>query len=382
MAACNSFDAVMPDLDYVAASGDPCRGVAARAPNQRAVKAYRIFADGMRFDDVPMPEPRDGEVLLKVAGCGACHSDLHVEAAAAAGKLAWDLPFTLGHEITGWIEAFGGKAPGFLSPGDPVAVYCAWGCGECAACRRGSDNFCEKFRALRGLGLGRDGGMAPYVVVPGAHYLVPLGDLDPYAAAPLADAGITAYHAISRSRRALEVDDATALVIGVGGLGHLGIQVLRAISNARIIALDISPEKLALATELGADAALRSDAEDVLPQVREAAGGRSVDFVADFVGVQSTMDVARKSVRPDGEVVLVGLGGGAVPVRQGSVPYGARFSIPFYGSIEDLRETLALAAAGRIKSRVARYPLEQAPDAFTAMREGTLEGRAVICPAG
>ncbi|MBV8489567.1 MAG: NAD(P)-dependent alcohol dehydrogenase [Candidatus Eremiobacteraeota bacterium] len=345
------------------------------------MKAYRIFADGMRFDEVPQPEPRDDEVLIEVAGCGACHSDLHVEGAAAAGKLPWQLPFTLGHEITGRIVAFAGKPPGFLSPGDAVAVYCAWGCGECAACKRGSDNYCERFRTLRGIGLGLDGGMASHVVVPSARYLVPLGDLDPIEAAPLADAGITAYHAVARSRRALG-EGATALVIGVGGLGHLGIQILHALGGCRIVALDLSDEKLALARELGADAALRSDDPGILERVREAAGGRSADIVLDFVGVQSTMDIARKSVRPDGEVALVGLGGGAVPVRQLSVPYGARFSIPFYGSIEDLRETLALAAAGRIKAHVTRYALDDVAHAFTAMRAGTLEGRAVICPGG
>lgn len=371
----------MPADDYVETGRVPCRGAPVASRMCAHMKAYRIFADGMRFDEVPDPEPRDGEVLLKVTGCGACHSDLHVEAAAAAGKLLWDLPFTLGHEITGRIEAFGGKAPGFLSPGDPVAVYCAWGCGECAACARGSDNYCEKYRTLRGLGLGIDGGFAPYVVVPSARYLVPLGDLDPYDAAPLADAGVTAYHAIARSKRVLEGTPA-AVVIGIGGLGHLAVQILRATTNAHVIALDISDEKLALATQLGANAALRIDDAAVLDNVREAAGGRSVDFVADFVGVQSSMDVARKIVRPDGEVVLCGLGGGGVQVRQGSVPYGARFSIPFYGSIEDLRETIALAAAGRIKAHVTRYPLDDVAEAFSAMRGGTLDGRAVICPNG
>src|SRR5579862_9583362 len=141
-----------------------------------AMQAFRLYADGMRLDDVPAPEPRPGEILLRVAGAGACHSDLHVEAAAAAGKLPWPTPFTLGHEITGWVE----------STGEPVAVYCAWGCGRCGACARGCDNYCENFAALRGAGLGLDGGMAPFVVVPDARYLVPLGDLEPRDAAPLA----------------------------------------------------------------------------------------------------------------------------------------------------------------------------------------------------
>ena len=345
------------------------------------MKAYRLFSDGMRFDDVPVPQPSGRQVLLRVAGTGLCHSDLHVEAAVALGKGAWAemAPFTLGHEIAGFIEAAGPEAHVAGIEG-PVAVYCAWGCGSCFACRNGSDNYCEDWTGLRGAGLGYDGGLAPYVLVPDARYLVPLGDLEPCEAAPLADAGLTAYHAVSRSRHALERPGATALVIGVGGLGHLAVQVLRATTDARIIALDVSREKLALARELGADAALESG-DGVLQQIVETTGGRRVDAVLDFVGTQQTMDVARKAVRPGGEISLVGLAGGALPMRQGSVPYGARASIPFYGTIADLHATVALAQSGRLKARVERYPLERTAEAFDAMRGGRLEGRAVIFPA-
>ncbi|HTX58888.1 MAG TPA: NAD(P)-dependent alcohol dehydrogenase [Verrucomicrobiae bacterium] len=338
------------------------------------MKAYRLFTDGMRFDEVPVPVARDGGVLLRVAGAGACHSDLTVEALAAGGKLPWPMPFTLGHEITGWLET---PVAGFAA-GAAVAVYSAWGCGACNQCRAGSDNYCERPERLFGPGLGRDGAMAPYVSVPDARYLVPLGDLDPLDAAPLSDAGVTPYHAIKRALPLL-VPGAAALAIGIGGLGHMAIQILRALAPVRVIALDASEEKLRLARDLGADATVLAG-DDAAARVREANGGRPVDAVFDFVGETSTMDVARKSVRSGGEIALVGLGGGTLPMRQGALPYGVRVSITFYGSIEDLRETIALAQAGRISARVTRYPLDRADEAFAALRDGTLEGRAVVCP--
>jgi propanol-preferring alcohol dehydrogenase len=347
-------------------------------PNREGagVKAYRIFPDGMNLGDVPMPVPGDGEVLLRVAGAGACHSDLLVESLATGGKLMWPLPFTLGHEITGHVESFGSGVKG-VKAGDAVAVYCAWGCGECDNCRRGAENYCGN-SGMRGPGLGAEGAMASHVIVPDARYLVPIGDLNPQEVAPLADAGITAYHAISRSRDLL-LPSATALIIGAGGLGHLAIQIAKAISPARVIVVDSSPKKLELARTYGADDVVLAD-DDARKAVKAANGGRPVEAVFDFVGVQSTMDLARKVVRADGAITIVGLGGGTMPIRQEAIPYGVRVMMTFYGSISDLRETIALARSGKIKAHVTRYPLERAGDAFQAMRDGTLEGRAVICP--
>jgi alcohol dehydrogenase, propanol-preferring len=342
------------------------------------MKAFRIFPEGMKLDDVPMPQPREGEVLLRVAGAGACHSDLLVESLATGGKLMWPLPFTLGHEITGWVEALGAGASG-VAPGEAVAVYCAWGCGKCDNCRRGSENYCSS-SGMSGPGLGREGAMASHVVVPDARYLVPIGDLDPRDVAPLADAGITAYHAISRSRDLL-VPSATAVVIGAGGLGHLAIQILKATCASRVIVVESNPAKLESAKSLGADDAVLAG-DDAVKTIRAMNGRRGVDAIFDFVGAQSTMDLARKIVRPEGAITIVGLGGGTMPVRQEAIPYGVRVTMTFYGSLSDLRETIALAQAGKIRARVTRYTLERAADAFNAMREGTLDGRAVICPNG
>lgn len=342
--------------------------------------AYRLFDDGPRLvENLPVPVLREGQVLVKIAGAGACHSDLHVMDAVASGKSFFRPPFTLGHENTGWVEALGPGVRG-VEIGEPVAVYCAWGCGRCRACLRSCENYCEEQLILLGGGLGRDGGMATYMVVPALRYLVPLGDLEPHDAAPLTDAGLTPYHAISRVLPLL-APDATAVVIGLGGLGHMAIQVLRAISAARIVAVDIDDAKLAIAGKLGADECVRSDA-DALVRMNESLRGRQADAVFDFVGVQSTIDLGRKLVRPGGAFTIVGLGGGTMPVAQGKISWGTDVSMPFYGSIAELREVLALARRGHLRAHVTRFPLERAGDAYAALREGTLEGRAVICPNG
>ncbi len=342
------------------------------------MKAYRLLADGPRFQDVPTPEPGPGEVLLKIAGAGACHSDLHVVAGMAAGKLPWGPPFTLGHENTGWVAAIGSGVKG-VSEGEAYAVYAAWACGRCTACAVSAENYCLNQPGMRGCGLGEDGGMAEYMLVPATRYLVPLGDLEPRDAAPLSDAGLTPYHAIKRSLLLL-TPDASAVVIGVGGLGHMAVQILRAMTSVRIIAIDTSSERLALARSLGADDIVVSN-EDALATVLELLHGQA-DVVLDFVGAQATVDLARKLVRPNGDCTIVGLGGGSLPVSQDKVSWGARVSMPLYGSIAELREVIALARRGRVHARVSRFPLERAHEAYAQMEAGTFEGRAVILPNG
>ncbi len=342
--------------------------------------AYRLFHDGPRLvHDALVPEPQSGEVLVRVAGAGACHSDLHVIDAQAAGKSQFDPPFTLGHENTGTIEALGEGVHGFHIE-DAVAVYCAYGCGHCPACLASAENYCERQRTLRGAGLGRDGGMATHMLVPAAKYLVPLRDLDPVEAAPLCDAGLTPYAAVKRSLPLL-TPDATAVVIGLGGLGHMAVQILRTTTAVRIVALDSDAAKLSEALQLGADAAVLSN-KNALHEILELLRGRQADVVFDFVGVQATIDLGRKLVRANGDFAIVGLGGGTMPYAQGKIAWGARVSTPFYGSIAELREVIALAGHGKIRARVTRFALERVEDAYSALRAGTLNGRAVICPNG
>ncbi|HQV59060.1 MAG TPA: alcohol dehydrogenase catalytic domain-containing protein, partial [Ilumatobacteraceae bacterium] len=189
------------------------------------------------YQDVPQPDPGPGQVLLKVAAAGLCHSDLHV-LEFDEGVMNAELPFTLGHENAGWVEALGPGATGF-EIGQPVAVYGPLGCGRCAHCQTGDESICDNGASMPGAGwgLGVDGGMAPYMVVDSTRQLAPLGDLDPILAAPLTDAAVTPYRAIRRSLDVL-TPGSFVLLMGVGGLGHLAVQILKALCPSTIIAVD------------------------------------------------------------------------------------------------------------------------------------------------
>ncbi len=343
------------------------------------MNAFRIFSDGAaRHAKASEPHaPQGGEVLLRLAACGAGHSALHLMEWAKSGALPFEYPFTLGHENTGWVEALGPLATG-VAIGDAVAVYGAWGCGTCRSCRQLAENYCERARGMRGCGIGSDGGMTSHMLVPAARYLVPLGDLDPIEAAPLSDAGLTPYGAIARSL-SLMTPDATVAVIGIGGLGHMALQILRAVTASQIVAIDLSEAKLEHARQLGAHATVRADA-DAVKAIRAAAGGLRVDVVLDFVGAQATADLGLRIVRPNGDLAIVGRGGGTPALPEIVTPSGARVSRPLYGTIRELEETVALSRAGKLRAQVERFTLADAPAAYERMRAGTLEGRAVICP--
>lgn len=221
------------------------------------MKAFRLHAwqSEPRFDNVPVPEPGPGEVLIKIAGAGVCSSDLHTAyewKPETSPLLAfWQFPFTLGHENAGWIEA----GDTVLEVGTAVVVNSTWHCGHCHHCRMGATNYCETYVPTgRSGGLGRNGGMAEYLVAP-AHCIVPIGDYDPTIAGPLSDAALTTYHAVNQVLPILKPDTAV-VVIGVGGLGHFAVQFLRELSGARIIAVDRDENALKLAADQGADLCL------------------------------------------------------------------------------------------------------------------------------
>ena len=208
---------------------------------------FRDFKTFPTIENIDAPEPGPGEVLLKVAGAGACHSDVAIfhEFDADPNNGLMTPPFVLGHETAGWIEALGPGVRG-LEVGAPYLVYGPIGCGHCKACSRGQDTYCENPGEVGYLatGLGRNGGMAEYMTVP-VRNLVPLGDADPVAAAPLADAGLTPYHAIKMALPRLAGGGKHALVLGLGGLGLVAVQILRAITGAQVIATDLKPQAMA-----------------------------------------------------------------------------------------------------------------------------------------
>ncbi|PZG23396.1 alcohol dehydrogenase [Micromonospora craterilacus] len=332
--------------------------------------------------EVDEPTPGPGQVVVKIGGAGACHSDLHLMHDFEPGAVPWNPPFTLGHENAGWVHALGAGVTG-LEIGQPVAVYGPWGCGTCARCRVGVDTYCENPAGAPvpggGGGLGLDGGMAEYELVPAARHVVPLPEgLDPVLAAPLTDAGLTPYHAIRRSWSKLP-PGSTAVVIGVGGLGHVGVQILKATTAARVIAVDNRDDALRLAEECGADLTLRSG-ERTAEEIRAATGGRGADVVLDFVGVDATLRTGAAAARTVGDLTIVGIGGGTLPVSFFSVPYEVSIQTTYWGSRPELIEVLDLGARGLVRPKTTTFRLDDAMTAYRMMQEGTLEGRAVIVP--
>lgn len=344
------------------------------------MKAFQLTAWGQppELRTVAVPEPGPGQVVIRVAASGACHSDLHLME-WPAGMLPWRLPFTLGHETTGWVAALGAGVTG-PEVGSAVAVYGPWGCGTCRTCRLGQENYCERAAeqpAAAG-GLGYDGGMAEYMLVPSPRLLVPLGELDPIDAAPLGDAALTPYHAIKRALPLLMPGSATA-VIGVGGLGHLAVQILRELSATKVVAVDTDPRRLGVAVELGASGGVLAGA-GAAEEIREITHGGGVDVVLDFVGSDATMALGASIVRPQGNVTVVGLALGNFTFNFFALPYEVSLGTTYWGSAVELLEVLDLARAGKIKAHVERFALADAAQAYALLREGQVAGRAVIVP--
>ena len=343
------------------------------------MKAVRFIEMGKPPEvvDVPRPVPGPGQVLLKIAGAGVCHSDLHI----LDEPLGIPGPFILGHENAGHVAALGQGVEGWKE-GDAVAVYGPWGCGRCHTCQGSAENYCENHASLGtfGGGLGSDGGMAEYMLVPAARQLVPLGALDPVASAPLSDAALTPYHAIKQALPLL-TPEATVVVIGIGGLGHMAVQLLQALTPATLIAADIDEAKLAHARGLGVKHTLDTrDADAAAAAIGALAGPRGATVVLDFVGAQPTVDLGVRVVGRDSRLTVVGLGGGVVHYGANQPPYGCQVSVPYWGSRTELMEVIALAQAGRIHAEVEAFPLEQAVDVYQRLREGKIRGRAVLVP--
>ncbi|MFB7836325.1 NAD(P)-dependent alcohol dehydrogenase [Streptomyces sp. NPDC056056] len=341
---------------------------------------YRTVGAPPEVVTVPDPEPGPGQVLLKVTAAGVCHSDIAVMS-WSADQLPFPLPLTLGHEGVGTVAALGAGAEGF-AVGDAVAVYGPWGCGSCAKCAEGKENYCLRAAELgiRPPGLGAPGAIAEYMIVDSPRHLVPIAGLDPVQAVPLTDAGLTPYHAVKRSLPKL-VPGSTAVVIGTGGLGHVAIQLLRAMTAARVVALDVTEDKLALARAVGAHETVLSD-PGAAPAVRELTGGRGAEVVLDFVGAQPTVTAAGAMVAVEGDVTVVGLGGGTLPVGFGALPYEVSVASPYWGTRAELIEVLDLARAGAVDVHTETYGLDDAPKAYERLHEGRVNGRAVILPNG
>lgn len=338
----------------------------------------RAPGDELQLVELPQPEPAGSEVRLRIAACGVCHTDLHI---VDGMQPRVDLPLTLGHEITGFIDAVGGSAAGALRRarlgiGDPVIVYGGWGCGRCRECVGGAEQRCALSRAP---GFQADGGYAEFMLVPHPRHLVPLRSLDPVAAAPLADAGVTPYRAVRRAGPWL-APGARVLLVGCGALGQFALQYLRIVPSRAadlVVAVrEVDPRRLEQATALGADLAIL-DADPTT--MRDALGGPA-DVVLDFVGDGETLAHAAAIVAPGGVVLLVGEGGGELAFGFDRPAVESWLTTVAWGSPDDLRAVIRLAQRGRLRWDVESVPLRQVAAAHTRLRAGDVGGRLVLVP--
>ena len=340
------------------------------------MKAARLNEPGGAFviEDVPTPEPGPGEVLVGIAGAGACHTDLHIRTGQTKGV---PLPLTLGHENAGWVESFGPGAEGQgFEVGDPVVVFGGWGCGHCRYCLGGREQLCDRSRWG---GMGPAGGYAQYLVVPAVRELLHADGLDPVLAAPLTDAALTPYAAVKKTVPYL-VPGTAAVVIGAGGLGQYGMQFLKLLTPAKVIVVDTDEQKRSTATDLGADLTVDSRDEDAAEQIRAATGDDGAAAVLDFVGVDATLALGARVLGRRSLLVLVGLAGGSVPFSFSGLPSEAAMMTSNWGTRNELEEVLALARSGNLVSTIERHPLSEINEVFERLAAGQIPGRAVLVP--
>ena len=349
------------------------------------MKAARIIEPqkALEISEVITPSPKGVEVLVKVKAVGVCHSDLHLwEGGYDTGDgfmkvtdRGVKFPVIPGHEIVGTVTEIGNLVQG-ISVGDDVLVYPWIGCGNCVACRIGNDNVCDTPRSL---GVFQNGGYAEYALVPHFKFLAKVVGIELDAAASLACSGLTAYTAIKKSNA---TSQSNLVIFGAGGLGLMGVQIARAITNANIIIVDIDDSKLQTAKELGADHSVNSKDPDAVQKIMSLCGGKGADCVIDFVNAPPTVKMGLAIIRKRGTMTLVGLFGGAIDLSLVSIPLKAiTIQGAYTGNYNDMVELLNLAKRGVINPIISkRYSLSEANVALEDLKSRKILGRAIINP--
>ena len=341
------------------------------------MKAVRIhkFHQMPTVDEVPEPKisgPLD--VIVKIGGAGVCRTDLHIIDGQWDSRMHTPLPYILGHENAGWVHEVGSAVTN-VQPGDTVILHPTPTCGLCRACRAGDDMHCENSSFP---GLSTDGGMADYLLT-SARTCVKLDPrTQPKDVAALADAGITAYHAV-RKALPLLYPGTTAVVIGAGGLGHIGVQCLAALSAASIIVVDRNPDALKLAEQIGADQTVVADGAHVAV-VRELTGGTGAHVVLDFVAEQGAEMDGWNMTAPAGSYYVIGYGGTLTIPTLDIISTERNVIGNIVGTYNELAELMALAQAGKVTLHTRGYPLSAAPDALADLDAGRVRGRAILVP--
>jgi NAD+-dependent secondary alcohol dehydrogenase Adh1 len=344
----------------------------------RAARLHSYEDDRLHIDDVPEPSlqgPHD--VIVRVGGAGLCRTDLHIIEGVWRDTLDPQLPYTLGHENAGWIEEVG-SAVTSVAVGDAVVLHPLVTCGICAGCRRGEDMYCTNSSFP---GLNADGGFATHLRTSERACIKLEGGLEPKDVAPYADAGITAYRAAKKAAAKLPAGSHCA-VIGTGGLGHIGVQSLKALCPTEVIAVDRSDLALDLAARVGADHTVRAD-ENVVDAVRAFGDGGDggVEAVIDFVGEHGTTQQGPAMLAQGGQYYVVGYGG-RVDLAALDVIFSEISVVGnLVGNYTELSELMTLAAQGRVELTTRAYELEQINDALDDLNAGRIQGRGVLVPA-
>ncbi|HEU5230665.1 MAG TPA: NAD(P)-dependent alcohol dehydrogenase [Ktedonobacteraceae bacterium] len=342
------------------------------------MKAVRLLA----YNELPRvqetAEPKitsPTDVIVRIGGAGLCRTDLHIIEGQWIEKSGVTLPYTLGHENAGWVEAIG-SAVSNVAVGDTVIVHPTATCGYCRACRAGDDMHCVNSIFP---GISVDGGMAAFLKT-NARAVVKLDPiLAPKDIAALADAGLTAYHAVKKAA-ALLYPGTKAVVIGAGGLGHIGVQCLKALTPAEIIVVDKSPEALELTKNWGANYTVVADGKHV-DTIKEITDGQGAEAVIDFVGEQGAEMDAVQMLRRAGSHFIIGYGGRINVPTIDIISTEINFIGNLVGNYNDLVELMTLTAQGKVKLHTAVYPLDAAIDAIHDLESGRLRGRGILVPS-
>jgi NAD+-dependent secondary alcohol dehydrogenase Adh1 len=336
--------------------------------------AYR---EALKIDEIDEPKAAGPlDVVVRIGATGLCRTDLHIQEGQWAEKSGVELPYTPGHENAGWVHEIGSAVTN-VEVGDTVIVHPFISCGLCGPCRSGNDMHC-----LNGSfpGISRDGGFADFLMT-SARSVVKLGPgLDPKDIAALADAGLTAIHAVKKAIPVLG-PGTRVVVIGAGGLGHIGVQCLKVLTPAEIIVIDPSEPALALARELGADHTVKLDGSQV-ETVKELTDGLGAEAIVDFVGEKGAIEDGIEMVRDGGFYYVIGYGENINVPTIDVISREISFIGNLVGTYNDLRELMTLTAQGKVSLHTTTYPLEAINDAMADLDGGRLQGRGILVPAG
>jgi NAD+-dependent secondary alcohol dehydrogenase Adh1 len=331
------------------------------------------YHEALAVEQIAEPQITDPhDVIVRIGGAGLCRTDLHVQEGQWAEKSGVELPYVLGHENAGWVHEIG-SAVSHVAVGDTVILHPLVTCGLCRACRAGDDVHCENNLFP---GISTDGGFAELLKTTARSVVRLEPTLHPKDIAALADAGLTAYHAVKKAVGLLH-PGARAVVIGAGGLGHIGIQCLKAMTPAEIIVVDPSEKARALAGEIGADHTVAADGRQV-DTILEMTDGHGAEAIIDFVGERGAIEDGVAMLRQAGSYYVIGYGENVNVPTIDIISREINFIGNLVGSYNDLSELMTLTAQGKVTLHTSSYPLDAVNDAMNDLDQGRLQGRGIL----